>query len=459
MNHRLVALSVASLALLAPLTVPAQGLRPSTATVGAGVLAPARVPAATGLAADYIVAVVNSEPITNNEVRAALQRVLQQLAQQGNPQVDSKTLARQVLERLINEKAQLQLARESGIAADEAAIDQAEQNIARQNQLTVTELRRRLTQEGGVPGQFRNQLRDQILLTRLREREVEPRARVTELEIDQFLREQQSSNPAVQQINLAQVLVSIPDTATPVQVTALQARAQRALARARAGEDFVTLVREFSDASDKASLANGGELGLRTADRYPPLFLEATHNLAVGEISALVRSGAGFHILKVLEKKSAALPAMTVTQSRARHILLRVSPQLTESAARDKLNEFKKRVAAGQADFAALARDHSQDGSAAQGGDLGWANPGMFVPEFEAVMNSLAPGQISEPLVSRFGVHLIQLMERRQATLSPQEQREAARAILHEKKLDEAYASWAQDVRGRAYVELREPPQ
>lgn len=459
MNHRLVALSVASLALLAPLTVPAQGLRPSTATVGAGVLAPARIPAATGLAADYIVAVVNSEPITNNEVRAALQRVLQQLAQQGNPQVDSKTLARQVLERLINEKAQLQLARESGIAADEAAIDQAEQNIARQNQLTVTELRRRLTQEGGVPGQFRNQLRDQILLTRLREREVEPRARVSELEIDQFLREQQSSTPAVQQINLAQVLVSVPDTATPVQVTALQARAQRALARARAGEDFVTLVREFSDASDKASLANGGELGLRTADRYPPLFLEATHNLAVGEISALVRSGAGFHILKVLEKKSAALPAMTVTQSRARHILLRVSPQLTESAARDKLNEFKKRVAAGQADFAALARDHSQDGSAAQGGDLGWANPGMFVPEFEAVMNSLTPGQISEPLVSRFGVHLIQLMERRQATLSPQEQREAVRAMLHEKKLDEAYISWAQDVRGRAYVELREPPQ
>ncbi|WPC67013.1 peptidylprolyl isomerase [Rhodoferax ferrireducens] len=459
MNHRLVALSVASLALLAPLTVPAQGLRPSSATVGAGVLAPARVPAATGLAADYIVAVVNSEPITNNEVRAALQRVLQQLAQQGNPQVDNKTLVRQVLERLINEKAQLQLARESGIAADEAAIDQAEQNIARQNQLTVTELRRRLTQEGGVPGQFRNQLRDQILLTRLREREVEPRARVSELEIDQFLREQQSSTPAVQQINLAQVLVSVPDTATPVQVTALQARAQRALARARAGEDFATLVREFSDASDKASLANGGELGLRTADRYPPLFLEATHNLAVGEISALVRSGAGFHILKVLEKKSAALPAMTVTQSRARHILLRVSPQLTESAARDKLNEFKKRVAAGQADFAALARDHSQDGSAAQGGDLGWANPGMFVPEFEAVMNSLTPGQISEPLVSRFGVHLIQLMERRQATLSPQEQREAVRAMLHEKKLDEAYISWAQDVRGRAYVELREPPQ
>ncbi|NDP38707.1 MAG: molecular chaperone SurA [Rhodoferax sp.] len=459
MTHRLVALSVASLALLASLTASAQGLRPSATAAGSGVAAPIGGPAATGLAADYIVAVVNSEPITNNEVRAALQRVQQQLAQQGRPPVDSKVLARQVLERLINEKAQLQLARDSGITADETAIDQAEQNIAQQNQLTVPELRRRLAQEGGVLSQFRNQLRDQIQLTRLREREVEPRARVSDREVDQFLREQASSSPAAQEINLAQILVSVPDAATPVQVAALQARAQRALARARAGEDFAALVREFSDASDGASLANGGELGLRTADRYPPLFLDATQNLAVGEISALVRSGAGFHILKVLEKKSAGLPAMTVTQSRVRHILLRVSPQLNESAARDKLNEFKKSIAAGKADFAALARDHSQDGSAAQGGDLGWANPGMFVPEFEAVMNNLAPGQISEPLVSRFGVHLIQLLERRNATLSPQEQREAARAMLREKKLDEAYASWAQDVRGRAYVELREPPQ
>ena len=460
MTHRLVVLSVASLALLASLTAPAQGLRPSAKTIGTAVAAPTGMPAGTGLAADYIVAVVNSEPITNNEVRAALQRVMQQLTQQGRPPVDNKELARQVLERLINEKAQLQLARESGITADDAAIDQAEQNIAQQNQLTVPELRRRLAQEGGAVSQFRNQLRDQILLTRLRERELEPRARVSNLEVDQFLREQQSSSsPASQEINLAQILVSVPDSATPVQVAALQTRAQRALTRVRAGEDFAALVREFSDASDSASLASGGELGLRTLERYPPLFLEATRDLAVGEVSALVRSGAGFHILKVLEKKSAALPAMTVTQSHARHILLRVGPQLSETAARDKLNEFKKSIAAGKADFAALARDHSQDGSAAQGGDLGWASPGMFVPEFEAVMNSLAPGQISEPLVSRFGVHLIQLMERRKAALSPQQQRESVRAMLREKKLDDAYASWAQDVRGRAYVELREPPQ
>ena len=455
MTHRFMALTVASLAILATLTSQAQGLRPSAGAASATPLIGTQPNVQRQ--ADFIVAVVNSEPITNNEVRAELQRVTQQLAQQRRPQPDSKELARQVLERLIDDKAQLQLARESGVRVDDAAINQAEQNIARQNQMDVTELHRRIALDGVVPSQFRAQLRDQLMLTRLRERDVEPRARVSDLEVDQYLREQQNNNaPANQEINLAQILVAVPDAASPVQIAALQARAQRALDRARAGEDFVALAREFSDASNSA---NGGQLGLRTADRYPPLFLEATQNLGVGELSALVRSGAGFHVLKVLEKNSSGMPAMTVTQSRARHILLHVSPQLTEATARVKLNEFKKRILAGQADFAALARDNSQDSSAAQGGDLGWANPGMFVPEFEEVMNRLTPGQISDPLVSRFGVHLIQLTERRNATLSPREQRETVRAMLREKKLDQTYATWAQDLRGRAYVEMREPPQ
>jgi len=172
-----------------------------------------------------------------------------------------------------------------------------------------------------------------------------------------------------------------------------------------------------------------------------------------------VRSGAGFHILKVVEKRQAGMPGVSVTQSRARHILLRPGPQLSESAARERLADFRKRILAGTADFAQLARENSQDASARNGGDLGWANPGLFVPEFEDVLSDLQPGQISEPLVSRFGVHLIQLMERRQATLSQREQREIARNLVREKKLDEAYSSWAQEVRGRAYVEFREPPQ
>jgi peptidyl-prolyl cis-trans isomerase SurA len=386
------------------------------------------------------------------------QRALQQLAQQGKTQVKPQELARQVLERLINDKIQLQLAKETGIKVDDAALDLAEQNIARQNQIDVATLRQRLATEGMTSSQFRAQLRDQLTLTRLRERDVEPRVRVSDQEVEQFLREQQGSNPdpASMEMNLSQILIAVPESATPPQVTALEARAKRVLERARAGNDFADLVREFSDAPDRA---NGGQLGLRTADRYPPLFVEATKALNTGDISGLVRSGAGFHILKVTEKKSTGLPAMAVTQSYARHILLRITPQLTEAAARSKLMEFKRQIIAGKDDFAALARAFSQDGSAAQGGDLGWANPGMFVPEFEEAMNRLAPSQISDPLVSRFGVHLIQLVERRQAALNPREQKETIRAQLREKKLDEAYVTWTRDLRGRAYIEMREPAQ
>lgn len=449
MTHRLVALTVASLAIFAPFCAPAQGLR-----LPGG---PALAAPQAQRAADYIVAVVNSEPITNNEVRQELQRVQQQLAQQSRPQPEAQTLARQVLEGLISQKVQLELARESGIRVDDAAVDQAEQSIARQNQIDVAELHRRLASDGVPLSQLRAQLRDQLMLTRLRERDVDARVRVSDQEVAQYLREQQNINdPTTQEINLAQILVAVPDTASAEQLAALQAKAQRALARARAGDDFVTLVREFSDGSERAS---GGVLGLRTASRYPPLFLQATQGLGVGDISDLVRSGAGFHILKVLEKTRSGLPAMSVTQSRARHILLRLSPQLTETAAHQQLTDFRTRILAGQADFAALARQHSQDGSAAQGGDLGWASPGMFVPEFEEVMNQLAPGQISAPLVSRFGVHLIALTERRSVALSAREQGEAVRTLLRDKKLQEAYLSWAQELRGRAYVELREPPQ
>lgn len=454
MTYRLVALIVASVSIFVGLPSAAQGLRPST---GLSAIPAVRSQAAAQLPADYIVALVNSDPITNNEVQREVQRLTQQFAQQRRSLPDRKEVARQVLENLINQRAQLQSAAETGIRIDEAAVDQAVQNIARQNQMEVPELQRRLAADGIVLSQFRAQLREQLILTRLRERDVEPRVRVSDLDVDQYLREQQTnSDPASMEINLAQIVVSVPDSATAEQVAALQAKAQKALDRARAGEDFSTLVRDVSDSADRS---NGGQLGLRTADRYPPLFVEATQTLAVGAISGLVRSGAGFHILKVIEKRSTGLPPMTVTQSRARHILLRPGPQLSEGAAVGRLSEFKKRIAAGQADFAALAREHSQDGSAAQGGDLGWANPGMFVPEFEDVMNRLELGQISEPLVSRFGVHLIQLMERRNNALSPQEQREAVRNVLREKKLDEAYLNWTQDLRGRAYVEMREPPQ
>ena len=409
-------------------------------------------------AADYIVAIVNSEPITNNEVRSRMIRFEQQLAQQGTAMPPRPELARQVMERLISEKAQLQLANDTGLKIDDATLDQAELNVARQNQVDVAEFRRRIVVDGLEPSQFRDELRSQLLLTRLRDRELESRVRVTDLELDQFIREQQGlSDASAVEINLAHILVAVPDGATDQQIAALQAKAQRVQERAQGGEDFTKLVREFSEAPGAAS--SGGIVGLRTPDRYPPLFVEATQGLREGGVSKLVRSGAGFHIVKVVEKRQGGLPGANVIQNHARHILLRLSPQLTEAAARTKLADFKKRIEAGQADFAQLAKDNSQDASARNGGDLGWSNPGLFVPEFEDTVNALSPGQIAEPLVSRFGVHLIQLLERREASLSQREQRDLARNVVREKKLDEAYVSWAQDVRGRAYVEYREPPQ
>lgn len=431
-----------------PLPALAQGLRPATQ-------APAR---AVPRSADYIVAVVNSEPITNNEVRSRVERLERQFAQQGQAVPPRGEFVQQVLDRLIIEKAQLQLAKETGIRIDDAMIDQAEQNVARQNQVDVPELRRRLAAEGLPAAQFREELRSQLLLTRLRDRELESRIKVSDLDIDQYIREQQASqDSASQDISLGHILVAVPENASEARVAELRARAQKVHDRVRAGEDFAALARAFSDAAGAA--ASGGLIGLRPADRYPPLFVQAVQNVADGGVAPIIRSGAGFHVIKVVERRKGGVLGSTVVQNHARHILLRPGPQLNESAAVQRLAEFKRRVQAGQADFAQLAREFSQDASARSGGDLGWANPGLFVPEFEEALNSLSPGQIADPIISRFGVHLVQLLERREATLTQREQRDLARNVVREKKLEDAYAVWAQEVRGRAYVELREPPQ
>lgn len=452
--------SLTSLVWVALLPLPSHAQLRSTPQLG-GSRAPAvtlqRAADTTPRSADFIVAVVNSEPITNNEVRARLVRAEQQLTAQGSPLPPRAELSAQVLERLVGERAQLQLARDSGVRADDGMVDEAERTVARQNQLEVPQMRRQLLADGVSVGQFRDELRNQILLTRLREREVDARIRISDVEVDQFLREQQET-PDLQnlEINLAHVLLVVPENASAAQVTAIQARAQQVLARALAGEDFAKLARETSEGTNAGA---GGVFGLRSAERYPPAFVQATADLREGGISSLVRTGAGFHILKVVEKRQAGMPGMSVTQTRARHILLRTGAQLSQSTAVARLTDYKRRIQAGQAEFAALAREHSQDGSAANGGDLGWANPGQFVPEFEDVMSNLNPGQIAEPLVSRFGVHLIEVQERRQTTLGQREQRELARGMVREKKLEEAYLTWAQEVRGRAFVELRAQPE
>ncbi len=413
--------------------------------------------AQTSQSLDYIVALVNSEPITHQELERDIKRVAQQIVQQGQAMPPAAELRRLVLERMINDRAQLQLARETGIRIDSPAIDRAEQAVATQNEVDVAGLHQRLAKDGVSVATFRNGLRDQLMLNRLHEREVESTIKVSDVDVERAMQAQQAANtdPLTFDINLAQILVAVPEKATAEQAAAIFVQAKRLLDRIRAGEDFDRLVKEAS-AADRN---NGGQLGLRRADRYPLLFVEATQALKVGEVSEVVRSGAGFHILKVIEKRAPTRLVQTVVQSRARHVLLRSSPQLPQAQAIAKLADARQRIMAGKTDFAAVARSLSQDTSAEQGGDLGWASPGMFVPEFEEAMNALKESEISQPVVSRFGVHLIQLMERRRVELSPQQVRESVRSQLRRSRYDEAYRNWAQDVRGRAYVEMREPPQ
>ena len=405
-------------------------------------------------AADFIVALVNSEPITNAELQAQIKLLSEQRAQQRQPVPPAAELRSAVLERMINERAQLQVARDMGLRAEPGAIDQAEANLAAQNQMDLAQFRQTLEQRGMAQSAFRAQLRDQIILSRLHEREVEGRVRVSDMEVENALAARQAANadPMAQDINLAHLLVALPENPSPAQVAQAQTQAQQALARIRAGEKFEALVKELS-AADRN---NGGQLGLRRADRYPALFVNATQALGVGQVSEPVRSGAGLHLLQVVERRAGSL-VQTVAQTRARHILLRLSPQLSQTQALAQLAQVRQNILAGKTSFEAAARELSQDGSAAQGGDLGWASPGMFVPEFEEAMSRLKEREIGTPLVSRFGVHLMQVMERRTVELTPAQLRERMRAELRAQRAEEAYQNWERDIRSRAFVEIREP--
>lgn len=407
--------------------------------------------------ADFVVAVVNSEPITNQEVQALSLRLQRDARAQGLGTTVSET-KRVALEQLISDKVQIQQASSLGVVVDDAAINQAEATVASNNQLSVEALRSRLQQDGLSVNAFREQLRQQLLLTRVREREVDNRIRISDVEINQFLNEQiqRQATKISSEVNLGMILIGVPESSTPDQIKVLADQAQSVLTRARNGEDFASLAASFSTSPDRG--VNGGAMGLRPTDRYPELFVQATSALPVGGVSNLVRSGAGFHILKVLQRQSPP-STLLVTQTRARHILLRPSAQLSQAQAVEQLGSVRRDILSGKADFADVARKISQDGSAPQGGDLGWASPGMFVPEFEQTMSQLRPGQLAEPLVSRFGVHLIEVIERRDAPMTDAEQRNFARNVLREGKLDEAYSSWVQDIRGKAFIEMREPPQ
>jgi peptidyl-prolyl cis-trans isomerase SurA len=404
---------------------------------------------------DYIVAIVNQELVTAIEVERRMQRAREEVARgRGARLPPEDELRRQIVEALIEERVILTYTREAGMRIDDTELDRAVQAIAAQNQMTVEQLRARLRAEGIEFARFRSNLRDQMLVERTREREVYQRIRVTDAEIDRFIDERRQSTSGDTEINLAQVLVAVPEGADAAVLAGRRARAEEALTRVRRGEPFDMVARELSD---DASRTRGGELGPRPAARLPDLFLDAIKGLKSGDVvPEVLRSGAGFHVLKVIAAGDAAAPR--VPQARVRHILLRPSPQLSAEQAQARLAAYRRAIENNSSTFEDLARRYSEDGSAGQGGDLGWASPGMMVPEFEQAMNRLPVGGLSAPVASRFGWHLIQVTDRRTVEIEPRQLREQARNALREQKFEDAYQEWVKDLRARAYVEMREPP-
>jgi peptidyl-prolyl cis-trans isomerase SurA len=404
---------------------------------------------------DYIVAVVNSELVTAAEVEQRIERIRALGAARGAPRAAvTDQMRQQALDSLIEERVLLTYARESGMRVDDTEIDRAVQSVAAQNKLTMAQLRERVAADGMDFAAFRTNLRDQILLERVREREVGQRTRVNDAEIDKYLSDRNAVNARDSELNIAQILIPVPEGTSPELQAQRQAQAEAALARVRGGEDFAVVAREVSEDSNRA---RGGEIGLRPASRLPDPFVEQVRNLRPGEVSPTVlRSGAGLHVLKLIERRDTT--GVRVTQTRARHILLRPSAQLSVELARQRLADMRAQIERGSNNFESLARQYSEDASAAQGGDLGWVNPGSFVPEFEEALNRLGVGGLSQPVTTRFGVHLIEVVERREITLDAKQVREQARNALREQKYEEAYLDWVKDLRSRAYVEMRDPP-
>jgi peptidyl-prolyl cis-trans isomerase SurA len=404
---------------------------------------------------DHIVAVVGQDLVTAFEVDRRLVLVRDEFAANGRTLPPEGELKQRVLDTLIDERVVLVHARESGIRVDEGELDRAVQSIAAQNKLTIAQLRDQLRKDGLDYTRFRADIRDQLLVERVREREVLGRIKIDDLEIDDFLSKQGARGRAGElELNLAQILVSLPEQADDATVARQRAKAEAALARVLAREDFAAIAKAVSDGS---AADKGGEIGLRPASRLPDPFVDAARRLRVGEVTpALVRTGAGFHILKVLERKDSQ--DTSVAHTRARHILVRPGSQASTDAVQRQLVDLKRQIESGRANFEELARRHSQDSSAEQGGDLGFAPPGSYVPEFEAAMNALRPGQVSEPVATRYGLHLIQVVERKDVVVTSKQLREQARNALREQRWGQAFGEWLDELRGRAYIERRDAP-
>ncbi|WP_334188181.1 peptidylprolyl isomerase [Noviherbaspirillum sp.] len=407
--------------------------------------------------ADAIIAVVNNEVITYQELTDRARMVERRMKNQGIALPPPAELQRQLLERMIVDRAQLQLAKEVGIRVDDLMLDRAISRIAEQNKMSLQEFRDRLEREGTPFNRFREEIREEIILQRLREREVDNKIQISESEVDNYLAVDKSAAQNQQEYNLAQILVRIPENATAEQIAERRKRADEILQQVKSGGDFAKIAATYSDSSDALT---GGDLGWRNQDRLPQLFVDTVAGLNQGDVSPVVKSANGFHILKLVGKRTASAAdnpnaAASVQQTRARHILIKTNQVVTPADARRKLVEIKQRLDNKAAKFEDLAKLFSNDLSASKGGDLGWIYPGDTVPEFERAMDALKPGEISEPIESPFGFHLIQVLERKKDDVSKERQRLIARQAIRERKLDEATNEWLRQLRDRAYVEYR----
>lgn len=411
---------------------------------------------------DRILAVVNDEIITAHELELRLRVAEEQLKRQNIALPPPNVLTRQVLEQMILQRAQLQLARETGVRVDDSTVNATIGRIAEQNGMTLVVLRERLEKEGVSFARYRDDIRDEITLNRLREREVESRIQISEGEVENYLAAQSNSGNAVgggAQYNVAQILLRVPEGSSPDRIEAVRQRAENLRAQLRSGADFAQLAASYSAG---AEALQGGEIGWRSEERLPSLFFNAVKDLQPGQISAVVRSPGGFHVLKLVGRRSAqeaasAGPATAplLQQTHVRHILLRVTDITPEAEVKRRLEELRDRVTQGKQDFGQLARLHSVDPSSTRGGDLGWLYPGDTVPEFERVMAALAPNEVSAPVQTPFGWHLIQVLERRTEESSTDRTRVQARLALRERKAEEQYQDWLRQLRDRTYVEYR----
>lgn len=400
---------------------------------------------------DRIIAIVDKNAITEQELENKVQTVSNQLKKQGKQLPSEKILRKQILERLIVDNLQLQLAEQNGIKVTDTQLDQTISRIAEQNKLGLDEFKAALANDGIDFNQFREDMRDEITIARLKDIEVNKRVNVSDGEVDNYLTTQENSKDGQQEeYELSHILIRTPEESSPEDIEVARTKVEKVMSMLNSGENFEQVSANLSDAPNALE---GGSMGWRNSSQIPPAFLELLQNLAVGEVSKPIRSPNGIHIVKVTNKRSAD-STLIVDQTNVRHILIKLNEVVSEQEAKQKMDSLKERLDNGDK-FEELARQYSEDGSANSGGSLGWVNPGDTVPQFEQAMNDLALNEISEPIRSPFGWHIIQVLERRKQDMTKQAARIKAQKEIHQRKAEEAYQDWLHELRDRAFVELR----